>query len=157
MGYQGLVITVALAGALPQGGFNPVEFFRGTTHGEGILKVIFQSPEKITVDSEGTQLSDGTLVLKQTIHQPGTATRIRYWRLRQSAPNHFEGTLTDAAGPVSVDESGNSVRISYRAKNHLYFDQTLTPAGDKAVQNRTKISRFGIIVAHFNEAIRKRS
>ena len=135
--------------------FNPVEFFRGRTHGDGNLKVIFQSPKKMGVDSFGEQEKDGSLLLKQIIHEPEKPARTRYWRMKQEGPSHFVGTLTDAAGPVRVDVSGDQVRIRYTAPNHLNFDQVLTPAGPGIVRNTMKVRRFGIVVAHFDEVIRK--
>jgi hypothetical protein len=75
--------------------------------------------------------------------------------MRQTGPRRFDGTLTDAAGPVRVDVEGNKVRIRYEAKNHLNFDQWLTPAGPRQVNNAMKVKRFGITVAHYDEVIRK--
>lgn len=151
----GALIALALDAAPAQAAFNPVEFFRGKTHGEGMLKIIFQSPKKMSVDSEGVSEKDGSLVLKQVIHEPGKPPRIRYWRMRQTGPDRFEGTLTDAAGPVRVDVDGDRVRIRYEAQNHLNFDQWLTPAGPREVKNAMKVKRFGITVAHYDEVIRK--
>jgi len=135
--------------------FNPVEFFKGRTRGEGILKVIFQSPKRMSVDSVGTEEKDGSLLLEQVIHEPGKPPRTRYWKLRQTGQARFEGTLTDAASPVRVDVSGEQVRIRYKAKNHLDFDQVLTPAGPNEVKNNMRVQRFGITVAHYDELIRK--
>ena len=135
--------------------FNPVDFFRGHTRGEGTLKVIFQSPKQIRVDSFGRAEKDGSLILEQTIHEPGKPARSRAWRLRQTAPNRFEGTLTDAAGPVRVDVADDRVRIRYKAKNNLDFDQMMTPDGPRQVRNKMRVKRFGLTVAHFNEIIRK--
>ena len=135
--------------------FNPVDFFRGHTRGEGTLKVIFQSPKQIRVDSFGRAEKDGSLILEQTIHEPGKPARSRAWRLRQTAPNRFEGTLTDAAGPVRVDVAEDRVRIRYKAKNSLDFDQMMTPDGPRQVRNKMRVKRFGLTVAHFNEIIRK--
>ncbi|MFL6731528.1 MAG: DUF3833 family protein [Sphingomicrobium sp.] len=135
--------------------FNPVEFFQGRTRGEGTLKIIFQSPKQMSVDSVGTAERDGSLLLEQVIHEPGKPPRTRYWRLRQTGPARFEGELTDAASPVHVDVSGERVRIRYKAKNHLDFDQVLTPAGPKQVKNRMRVQRFGITVARYEELIRK--
>ena len=135
--------------------FNPVEFFRGHSHGDGELKVIFQSAKRISVDSDGSVEKDGTLLLKQVIHEPGKPARTRFWRMRQDGPNRYSGTLTDAAGPVRVDVSGDEVRVRYRAKDHLNFDQRLTQVGPHEVRNATKVKRFGITVAHFNEVIHK--
>jgi hypothetical protein len=138
-----------------QAAFNPVEFFRGRSQGEGTLKVVFKSAKTIRVDSLGTAEKDGSLLLTQKIHEPGKAPRTRYWRLRETGPNSFEGSLTDAAGPVRVNVEGERVRIRYRGKDHLDFEQWLTPAGPKKVSNEMRVRRFGIVVARFSEVIRK--
>ena len=135
--------------------FNPVEFFHGRTRGEGTLKVIFQSPKKMSVDSVGRADSDGSLVLEQVVHEPSKPARTRYWRLRQTAPDRFEGTLTDAATPVRVDVTKNGIRIRYTGNDHLEFDQLLTPVSPTEVRDQIRIRRFGITVAHFDEVIRK--
>ena len=153
---RGLLFMLALLLAAPaHAAFNPVDFFRGRTQGEGTLKVLFQPSKRITVESVGSSEKDGSLVLRQTIHEPGKPPRTRYWRLRETAPNRFEGTLTDAASPVRVDVEGDRVRIRYKAKNNLDFDQWLTPAGPRTVHNRMRVKRFGITVATFDEVIRK--
>lgn len=153
---KALLLAIALLAAAPvHAAFNPVEFFRGRTHGEGTLKVIFRSPTHIQVDSEGSTEKDGSVVLKQVIHEPGKPPRTRYWRLRQTAPNVFEGSLTDAASPVRVDVTKNGVRIRYTGKDHLNFDQQLTPVSGTEVRNLMRVKRFGLIVAHFDETIRK--
>lgn len=146
---------VLIAAAPAHAAFNPVDFFRGKTHGEGMLKIIFQSPKKMTVDSVGRSDGDGSLVLEQSVHEPGKPPRIRYWRMRQTAPDRFEGTLTDAASAVRVDVTKEGIRIRYTATNHLNFDQLLTPVSATEVHDQIKITRFGITVAHFDETIRK--
>jgi hypothetical protein len=148
--------AVAVAIASPaSAAFNPVEFFKGKTHGEGTLKVIFQSAKTMTVDSLGTAEKDGSLVLKQVIHEPDKPPRTRYWRMRQTAPDRFEGTLTDAASPVRVDVTKTGIRIRYTGQDHLNFDQLLTPVSATEVQDTIRVKRFGITVAHFEETIRK--
>lgn len=156
-----VLIFLALASSAPvfaapaSASFNPVEFFRGVSQSTGTLKVIFQSPETIHVDSEGSSERDGSLLLKQVIHEPGKPARTRYWRMRQVGPRAFTGTLTDAAGPVRVDVANDQVRIRYTGQNHLDFDEVLTPAGPREVRNAMRVKRFGIVVAHYNEVIRK--
>ena len=135
--------------------FNPVDFFQGKTHGDGVLKIIFQSAKRMTVDSEGRTEKDGSLLLEQTIHEPGKPPRTRYWRLRETGPNRYEGSLTDAASAVRVDVDKDSVRIRYKGKDHLDFDQLLTPDGPRQVHNNMRVKRFGFTVAHFEETIRK--
>ena len=135
--------------------FNPVDFFRGKTRGDGVLKIIFQSAKRMSVDSEGRTEKDGSLLLEQTIHEPGKPPRTRYWRLRETGPNRYEGSLTDAASAVRVDVDKDSVRIRYKGKDHLDFDQLLTPDGPRQVHNSMRVKRFGFTVAHFEETIRK--
>jgi hypothetical protein len=153
---KALLVLALVALAVPaHAAFNPVEFFRGHTHGVGTLKIIFRSPERIEVDSEGRAEKDGSLVLQQVIHEPGKPARTRYWRLRQTAPNVFEGTLTEAASPVRVDVTNGGVRIRYTGKDHLNFDQLLTEVSPTEVHNSMRVKRFGITVAHYEETIRK--
>ena len=151
-----VVAAILLVVAAPaHAAFNPVDFFRGHTRGEGTHKVIFQSAKTIKVESFGRAEKDGSMIIEQTIHEPGKPARSRAWRLRQTGTNRFEGTLTDAASPVRVDVAGDSVRIRYKAKNNLDFDQLLTPDGPRQVRNKMRVKRFGLTVAHFNEIIRK--
>jgi hypothetical protein len=109
----------------------------------------------MTVDSEGRADSDGSLVLEQVVHEPDKPPRTRFWRLKQTAPDRFEGTLTDAASDVRVDVTKDGIRIRYTGKDHLNFDQLLTPVSGTEVRDQIRITRFGITVAHFEETIRK--
>ena len=146
---------VLLAAAPAQAAFNPVDFFRGRSHGDGLLKVIFSASERIQTDNVGHAEKDGSLVLQQVIHEPGKPARTRYWRLRETSPGRFDGTLTDAASPVRVDVTKGGIRIRYTAQNHLNFDQLLTPVSATAVRDQIRVKRFGITVAHFDETIHK--
>lgn len=135
--------------------FDPVEFFKGRTRGDGTLKIVFQSPKKVSVESLGRVETDGSLILTQRVAEEGKAPRSRSWHLRQVAPGRFAGTLSDASGPVAVDVIGGRARIRYSDKDHLNFEQWLTPQGPKRVLNRMTVKRFGITVARLNEVIRK--
>lgn len=135
--------------------FDPIDFFRGRTQGEGRLKILFKPATTIKVDSLGYAEKDGTLVIRQVIAEGSKPPRTRFWRLRQIAPGRFSGTLTDAASPVTIEQRGDSIRIRYKAKDHLDFDQVLTPEGPKTVRNQMRIKRFGLIVARVDEVIRK--
>jgi hypothetical protein len=107
------------------------------------------------VQSLGTEQKDGSLILKQVIKETSKPPRTRYWRMRQTGPNRFEGTLTDATGPVRVTVDNGGVRIRYRTKDNLDYDQHLTPAGPRIVNNRLRVRRFGVTVARVEEVIRK--
>jgi hypothetical protein len=150
-----ILLAIAAAAAAAHPAFNPVDFFRGRSHGEGTLKIILRSPERIATDNIGRLEKDGSLVLTQVVHEGDKPPRTRYWRMRQTAPNRFEGTLTDAASPVRVDVTDDGIRIRYTAKDHLNFDQMLTAVSPTEVNDKIRISRFGIAVAHVEETIRK--
>lgn len=135
--------------------FDPISFFRGRTHGEGIVKIIFQSTKRVSVESLGRDEKDGVLMLRQNIREGSKPIRVRYWRLRQTTPGHFDGSLSDAAGPVAVDLVGNAVHIVYTDKDHLDIDQWLRPTGPTTLRNQMRVKRFGIVIAHVDEVIRK--
>ena len=153
---RALIAAIALLISVPaNAAFNAVEFFRGKTHGEGKLKIAFQSVKTVKVDSFGFQDKDGALVIKQTVNEPGKPLKTRVWRLRETSPGHYQGTLSDAVGPVRIDQKGDTVRIRYTAKDHMEFDQVMTPAGPRQVHNKLKVKRLGLVVAHMDEVIRK--
>ena len=147
------MIALLLAAAIAQ--FDPVEFFRGRTQGVGTLKAAFQKSKIIRVDSLGTEQKDGALLLTQVIHEPGKAPRTRTWRMRRDGPERYSGTLSDAAGPVRVTVEPGAIRIRYRDKDNLDFDQRLSAAGPRQLRNRMTVKRFGIRVATFDEIVRK--
>ncbi|WP_051504446.1 DUF3833 family protein [Sphingomonas jaspsi] len=150
-----LLLALALAAAPAAAGFDPVEFFRGRTKGDGKLKVIFQATKSINVESVGTAGPDGTLVLKQIVAEQGKPPRTRFWQLRNEGAGRYSGTLTDAVGPVKIETVKGRIHIRYRSKDHLDFEQWLTPAGPKQVENRMRVKRFGVTVAHVSETITK--
>ena len=146
----------ALAMAVPaHAAFDPVAFFKGKTHGDGKLKVLLKPSKTVSVDSDGHVEADGTLVLTQRVLEEGKPPRVRHWRLRRTSSTHFEGTLTDAIGPVAVDLIGDRARIRFSGKNQLKFEQWLAPQSKTVVLNTMRVKRFGVTVARFTETIRK--
>ena len=121
----------------------------------GTLKAVLQKSKTIRVDSVGTEQKDGALLLTQTIHEPGKAPRTRSWRMRREGLNRYSGTLSDAVGPVRVTVEAGAIRIRYRDKDDLDFDQRLTATGPRELRNKMSVKRFGIRVATFDEVIRK--
>ena len=59
---------------------------------------------------------------------------------RRAHADEFIRTLTDAKGPVRIEQSGDAIRIRYTARDGLDFDQTLTPTGPRTVANRMRAS-----------------
>ncbi|RST31636.1 DUF3833 family protein [Sphingomonas ginkgonis] len=153
---HGLAFALLLtAASAAHASFDPVAFFQGRSHGDGRLKVILQSAKSVRVDSRGRVEPDGSLLLSQRVDQQGEAVRTRTWRLTRISPTRFQGSLTDATGPVTVDLVGRGALIRYRMKNNMQVEQTLTPMGPRVVQNSMRVSRLGVTVAHLDETIRK--
>jgi hypothetical protein len=87
----------------------------------------------------------------------GRRAKTRQWRIRQTAPDHYVGTLTDASGPVRLDVTGNCLRIHYHAKGGLAFSQVLTlQPGGQISQNVMKVRKLGMVVATIRETITRR-
>lgn len=134
--------------------FDAVAFFSGRTTGEGVLKKIFSAPQATRVVSIGKVEPDGALVLDQTVTIEGYKTLDRVWRLRQTAPGQFQGTLTGARNPVEAKLVNGVLHIDYTDKDGFAFRQQLTLApGGQSAHNVMKIKRFGITVATVDETI----
>lgn len=136
--------------------FDPVAFFTGSTQGIGQLKKVFSSAHRTVSHGHGVMRADGVLVLDQRVEEQGEPLRVRQWQLRQTAPGHFSGSLSDASGPVSATVAGNRLAIHYTMRGGMRVDQLLTlAAGGQSASNVMKISKFGMTVATLTETIRR--
>ena len=80
----------------------------------------------------------------------------REWRIRETLPGHYSGTLSDAGGPISGRSSKNRLHLSYRTKSGFMVDQYLTLAPDgRSAANRLIARKMGVTVAHLDETISK--
>jgi hypothetical protein len=142
------------AAPTPGAAFDPVAFFAGRTTGEGRLKKVFTASQATHVTSFGKVGADGALVLEQTVRIEGDPVRNREWRLRKVSPERYEGTLSDARGPVVATLEDGVLRIAYTDKDGYAFSQrlTLAPGGQQA-HNLMKVRRFGLTVATIDETI----
>ena len=154
-----IALALALAAAAPAQApaFDPVAFFTGATQGRGELRELLGKPKKTSTQSVGRVDKDGWLVLDQKVAVEGDPLRQRRWRLKQTRPGHYEGTLSDAKGPVEAEVRGRTVRIRYVMKGNIKVEQELTPLpGGRAVINRGTFRKFGMKVALMKEQIDKR-
>lgn len=134
--------------------FDPVAFFTGRTTGEGRLKKLFTASQATHVVSVGKVDAGGALVLDQTVRIEGDKDRVRQWRLRKVSPARYEGTLSDARGPVVATLERGVLHIAYSDKDGFAFRQqvTLAPGGRQA-HNVMKVRRFGLTIATVDETI----
>ena len=136
--------------------FDPAAFFTGRTTSEGTLSQIFSSDRRTRVSTFGTRQRNGDMVLEQDVTIGDQPTRHRVWRLRETTPGHFTGTISDAADDLAGSLTGNTLTLTYTMDNHLGVHQEVTvqPGGQSAV-NVMRIRRFGITVARLREVIRR--
>jgi hypothetical protein len=146
--------------------FDPFTFFLGASRGEGVLDKALSDPVAVTVESRGRIVTEReteaswaapaqrVLVLDQTVREEGKPARQRQWRLVETAPGRYEGTLTDAIGPVRGETRGNRLVLEYPMEGGFKVRQelTLSPDGDRA-QNVLKVSQLGVTVAVLSEDI----
>ena len=146
------------AGPAPaQQPFDPVAFFTGPTRGQGALKELLGKEKRTQTVSVGHVDRDGWLILEQKVAVEGDPVRQRRWRLRQTSPGKFSGTLSDAKGPVEAEVTGQTVRIRYKMKGNLRVEQLLTPLpGGRTLDNHATFFKWGMKVAVLNEHIEKR-
>jgi hypothetical protein len=96
------------------------------------------------------------LLLDQTVTEGDKPPRARQWRLVEVAPGRYEGTLTDAIGPVRGEARGNLLVLEYTMEGSFKVRQELTLAPDgMRADNRLKVSQLGITEAVLAEDIRK--
>ena len=151
-----IVLLAGAASAAPQTPkLDLTQFFSGRSHADNVLKIAFHDPAKLIVDSVGGKGDRGDFVLVDTVHEGDKPVRTRKWVMQPAGPNHFTGSLTDAVGPVDIVVNGDAATIRYTMKNRMTVEQWLSPAGEKTVRNRMKVRRLGLVVAHFDETIRK--
>ncbi|MEO6581566.1 MAG: DUF3833 family protein [Sphingomicrobium sp.] len=157
-------VALALAGcapsrplpADPSARLDPIAFFTGRTHGDAILQKLVGRAVKVRVDSSGRRDRQGGLILDQAIRKGGKPARHRRWLFRLDGRGRYQGSLTDAVGPVDFVSAGPRATIRYRMKNGMEVDQHLALQRDpRLVLNRLTVSKFGLRLATLDERIRK--
>ena len=135
--------------------FDPAAFFTVRTVSEGTLTQMLSSDKQTYVTTFGTLRGPGDMVLDQQVRIGDQPTRNRTWRLRETSPGQFAGSITDA-GPLTGSVSGNALTLRYTLDNNLNVHQVVTvnPGGQTA-ENVMRIRRFGITVARLTETIRR--
>ncbi|OYY76835.1 MAG: hypothetical protein B7Y43_13065 [Sphingomonas sp. 28-62-20] len=151
---SGCVAMPRLERVAPAPHFAATDFFAGQTEGRATVKVILRTRHPVAVHGTGHLEPDGSLVLDQMVEEAGQPAKKRQWRIRETAPDHYTGTLSDAISGVTGVTRGNrlvlrfTMKGGYRAKQFL----TLRPDGQSA-HNVMVVRKFGITVAVLDEII----
>ena len=152
------VIAVALptSPALADRVAGPLQFFEGRTEIVSLVRVVMKKPYRSRTLGQGSIAPDGTLSLVQQVKEDGKPPHQRQWRIRQVGPGSFSGTMSEAVGPVQVQELGGKFRFRFRMKGNLAVEQWVTPLpGGKSADSKTTVRKFGMRVASSEGTIRK--
>jgi hypothetical protein len=135
---------------------DPLHFFEGRTEMVSTVKVVTRKPYKSRTLGKGEIGSDGVLTLIQQVQEAGKSPHDRKWRMRKVGPNRYSGTMTEAVGPVTVDEIGGRYRFRFKMKGNLSIEQWLTPQpGGTSAQSKVTIRKLGMTVGRSDGVIRK--
>ena len=135
---------------------DPLSFFEGVTETEGTVRVVLRKPYHTRSIGRGRIERDGSLTLVQRVIDDGKAPRERRWSVRATAPGRFRATMSEAVGPVAIEQVGARYRFRFKMKGKLSAEQWLTPlAGGRAARNSMSVRRMGITVATTEGVIRK--
>jgi hypothetical protein len=154
-----LSAAVALAaGPAVAAQIKPLEFFEGRTESSGTIKVMLKKPYKSRSLSIGKIDSGGILTLVQRVEDEGKPPRERRWKIRQTGPGKFTGTMSEAIGPVAIEEVGDRYRFRFKMKGSLSVEQWVSPLpGGKSARNTMTIKKLGMTVATGTGTIRRLS
>ena len=135
-------------GALAAPLADPLRFFEGRTESVGIMKMIMKKPYKVRSIGQGKIAADGTLHLVQQVRDEGQPPKERVWRIRQVAPGKFTGSMSEAKGPVTIEQVGKGYRFRFKMPGNLSVEQWLVPNGDgKSGSSKLTIRKYGMKVA----------
>lgn len=142
--------------ATAQQPLQPLSFFEGRTESSGTVKVLMQNPYLSHSVGRGRIEPDGSLTLVQQVFDQKKPPTVRRWSIRRAGVGHYIGTMSDASGPVAIDQIGGQFRFRFRLKNSLAVEQWVTPLADgTSARNLMTVRKFGITVATGDGMIRK--
>ena len=134
----------------------PLEFFEGRTESSGTIKIVLRKAFTSRSIGVGKIGSDGALVLVQMVEEDRKPPRERRWRIRQTGPGKFVGTMSEAVGPVTIEEIDGRYRFRFKMKGSLSVEQWVIPnPGGKTAKNTMTIKKLGVTVGTGNGTIRK--
>ena len=133
-----------------------LHFFEGRTEITSVVKVAMKRPYRSHTVGRGNILSDGSLSLTQIVQEEGKAPHQRIWRIRQVGPGRFTGTMSEAMGPVTVEQVGAKYRFRFKMKGNLVVEQWVAPSrGWMTASTKTTVRKYGMRVATSDGTIRR--
>jgi hypothetical protein len=135
---------------------DPLRFFEGRTVVDGMVKVMFHKAYSTHSIGQGVMERDGSLTLVQQVKDEGKPPHERRWRVRPEGSGQFSAMMSEAVGPVRIEQVGDGYRFRYKMKGKLSVEQMLSPMADgRSAKNVGKVRKMGIVVATMTGIIRK--
>lgn len=135
---------------------DPLRFFAGRTETQGTVRVLLKKPYRSRCLGQGRIEPDGTLTLVQRVEDEGKAPHLRRWHVREVAAGRWVASMSEATGPVAIEQIGKRYRFRFKMKGNLNAEQWLTPLpGGKAAHTVTKVRKYGMTVATTEGTVRK--
>jgi hypothetical protein len=120
------------------------------------MKAMMQKAYRVHSIGRGTIEPDGSLTLIQQVEDEGQTPHTRIWHIRQVGPGRYTGSMSDASGPVTIDQSGAGYRFRFSMPGGLSVEQWLFPAADGKYGSGTlTVRKFGMTVARSQTMIRR--
>jgi hypothetical protein len=131
-------------------------FFEGATESVGTLTIAMHKPTFTRSDGVGAIGRDGSLTLVQRVEEEGRSPHMRRWNVRQVGPGRFTATMSDANGPVAIEQMNGRYRFTFTMTGGLSVEEWLAPLpGGRSATNDLTVRKFGIRVASFRGMVRK--
>lgn len=151
-----LALAISIAAPAAAKPSDPMSFFAGRTESLGTVKLAMKKPFRSRALGKGEIMPDGTLNLVQRVEDHGQPPRERRWRVRKVGNGRYTGTMSEAKGPVTVEEIDGRYRFRFRMDGSVAVEQWLIPAADsKSAVSKVIIRKFGILVGRSDAVIRK--
>ena len=120
------------------------------------VKVVMSKPYRSRTLGNGQLLPDGSLSLVQQVQDEGKPAASRRWKIRKIDEDSFSGTMSDAIGPVNVEEIDGRYRFKFKMKGNLAVEQWVTPLADgRTAKSSASVRKFGMRVATSEGFIRR--
>ena len=153
-GLAALAMTLATPAASEN--TDPMRFFEGRTESVGMIKLAMKKPFRSRAIGKGQIMPDGSLSLVQRVEDQGEQPRERRWHMRKVGPGRYTGTMSEARGPVTVEEVDGRYRFQFRMDGSVAVEQWLIPAPDgRSAKSKITIRKYGVRVGGADSVIRK--
>jgi hypothetical protein len=148
--------TVVAAPSPPTKVDDPLRFWEGRTESESTVKVLMHKPFRSHAVGRGRIRPDGSLDLVQRVEEDGKPAKERRWQIRQVGPGRYSGTMSEAKGPVTIEEVDGRFRFRFKMAGNLSVEQILTPQpGGRSAISRLTIKKLGMTVGRSEGTVRK--